>query len=226
MPRRWMADAKLRALFNSDLTYDEIAEVNERAEGWRPSRAAVMHKLEKVINPETLPLRRTPSRNLIPWKISAEHNQDRLRYMLQAEARRRAGKTLTSSDQNLTSMLHDLLFGRGKLMVVGYHPEVGFYLTERTDGDTDIIRSPRQAGALKKPVDYALRTLEDEELADFAAAEGLRPELLENAGRDRAADFLRRESGERPLHADLDTEDDPELDAVPPRTAPRRRRTG
>ena len=45
---RWMTATKLRALFTSGLTYDEIAEANERSEGWKPSRAAVKRKYEAM----------------------------------------------------------------------------------------------------------------------------------------------------------------------------------
>lgn len=144
MPRRWMADAKLRALFNSGLTYDEIAEINERSEGWRPSRSGVLRKYERM----GMPPRRQSNKDLIPWTISPEHNQDRLRYMLQAESRARRGGEVSETDRKLVSMLHDLLFGRGKLMVVGYHEQVGFYLTERADDDKDIIRAPKKSAEL------------------------------------------------------------------------------
>jgi hypothetical protein len=40
--------------------------------------------------------------------------------------------------------MHELLFGRGKLMVIGYHKDVGFYLAEREDEDEDIIRQPKR----------------------------------------------------------------------------------
>lgn len=146
MPRRWMATAKLRALFNAGLTYDEIAEINERSEGWRPSRSGVMRMYERM----GMPPRRNSNKGLVPWTIQPEHNQDRLRYMLQAESRSRLGGEISDTDRKLVSMLHDLLFGRGKLMVVGYHPKVGFYLTERTEDDRDIIREPRQPGATQE----------------------------------------------------------------------------
>jgi hypothetical protein len=61
--------------------------------------------------------------------------------MLQAESRARQGVELSDTDRKLTALLHERLFGRGKLMVVGYHPEVGFYLTPLTDDDEDIIRT-------------------------------------------------------------------------------------
>lgn len=136
---RWMPAHKFRALVNAGLTYDEIADINERSEGWRPGRSSVKYHLDTL----NLEPRRASHRGLLPWKIRPEHNDALLRHMLQAESRSRQGKELSETDRKLVSRLHELLFGRGKLMVVGYHPEVGFYTTERTDADEDIIRMPR-----------------------------------------------------------------------------------
>lgn len=132
----WMTSAKLRALFASGLTYDEIAEANERSEGWKPSRAAVKRKYEAL----GMPPRRASHRDLLPWKIRPEHSDSLIRHMLQAESRGRQHKPLTETDRKLTARLHELLFGRGTLMVVTYHPEVGFALVLREDSDEDIIR--------------------------------------------------------------------------------------
>ena len=134
----WMSTAKLRALFNAGLTYDEIAEANERSEGWRPTRAGVARKFERL----GFPPRNSSHSDLIPWKIAPAHNHDRFRYMLQAESRKRQGGELSESDRVLVSMLHDLLFGRGRFLVVGYDRKIGFYLTDRTDADDDIVRRP------------------------------------------------------------------------------------
>lgn len=134
-----MATAKLRALFSAGLTYDEIAEANERSEGWKPTRSGVAKKLERM----GFPPRHLSHIDLVPWDVRPEHNQERLRYMLQAESRKRQGAELSEPDLVLVSMLHDLLFGRGKLLVVGYHPDIGFYLADRSDEDADIIRAPR-----------------------------------------------------------------------------------
>lgn len=133
---RWMTEAKLRALFSAGLTYDEIAEANERSENWRPSRSAVMRKYEAM----GMPPRRASHRDLLPWRVKPEHNGSLLRHMLQAESRARAGENLSGTDRKLTARLHELLFGRGTLMVVTYHPEVGFALVLREDTDEDIVR--------------------------------------------------------------------------------------
>lgn len=134
-----MTKAKFRALVNAGLTYDEIAEANERAEGWRPSRSSVKYHLDML----NLEPRNLSHKNLIPWKVRPEHNNSELRHMLQAESRSRQGKELSATDRKLVSQLHDHLFGRGRLMVVTYHREVGFGLVPREDCDEDIIRCPR-----------------------------------------------------------------------------------
>lgn len=136
-----MTETKLRALFGAGLTYDEVAAANERSEGWRPSRSAVKRKYEAM----GMPARRASRKDLIPWRVKTEHNGALLRHMLDAESRARENGQLSASDRKLVARLHELLFGRGKLMVVGYHPEVGFYLTERLDTDEDIIRSLQPA---------------------------------------------------------------------------------
>jgi hypothetical protein len=134
-----MTSAKLRALFASGLTYDEIADANFRSEGWRPSRSGVKRKYEAM----GMPPRHASHRDLLPWKLNPEHADDLLRHMLQAESRSRQGKAISDTDRKLVARLHELLFGRGKLMVVGYHQDVGFFLIEREDSDENIIRAPR-----------------------------------------------------------------------------------
>jgi hypothetical protein len=135
---RWMSTSKLRALYRAGVSYDDIAVINERSEGWKPSRTAVMRKRDALGEPA----RRVLHGDLLPWRIRPEHNQDRIRYMLQAESRRRAGVKQSRSDRVLTQLLNDLIYGRGRFMVVGYSTELGFYLAERKDSDTDIIRRP------------------------------------------------------------------------------------
>lgn len=138
----WMSTAKLRALFNSGLTYEEIAEANERSTGWKPTRAGVAKKFERL----DFPARKLHHGDLLPWKLAEPHRKDRFRYMLEAEGRKRQGRDLSDSDLVLVSLLHDLLFGRGRFLVVGYDPSIGFYLTERLDSDSDIVRMPTPKG--------------------------------------------------------------------------------
>jgi hypothetical protein len=202
-----MTATKLRALFAAGLTYDEIAEANERSEGWKPSRAAVKRKYEAM----GMPPRRHSSSDLLPWRIRPEHNSSIFRRMLQAESRARQHQKVSVTDRKLISRLNELLFGRGKLMVVGYSPDIGFMLLEREDADEDIIRAPREHAPVVSDLE-------------------LTPEALENQGRDAEADGLRL-SGPievKFLEADPDELPEPEREDAPRTPArPRgRRRAG
>lgn len=142
-----MSTAKLRALFQAGRTYDEIAEANERSTGWRPTRGGVARKFERL----GFPPRHASNTDLLPWLktaggpgIAREHNKSRLYYMLLAESKSRRGEELSDSDRVLVGLLNDLLFGRGRFLVIGYDRKVGFYLTDRTDDDDDIIRRPQE----------------------------------------------------------------------------------
>jgi hypothetical protein len=130
-----MATAKLRALARAGKTLDEIAEINGRETGWIPDTSTVSKKLNAMGEEP-----RKHRGELIPWHIRPEHVESKLRYMLSAESRRREGRELRRQDQCAARALDDLLFGRGIQLVVGYDPALGFYLTDRTEQDTDIIR--------------------------------------------------------------------------------------
>lgn len=143
---RWPTATKLRALYNDGRTYDEIAQFVFRTErGWDkpPSRSGVKRYLDRLgFEP-----RKMNHSDLVPWRpLNPEHADHEFRHMLQAEGRRRAlkpGEEMSDTDRKLVSLLNDMLYGRGKLMVIGYDHKLGFYLTERTDEDDDIIRRPR-----------------------------------------------------------------------------------
>lgn len=186
-----MSTAKLRALFAAGRTYDEIAEANFRSEGWRPSRSGVKRKYEAM----GMPPRRPSNKELLPWQVKTEHNSHLFRHMLSAESRNRRREKLTETDRKLISRMNELLFGRGTPLVIGYAAECpdGFFLALRRDEDTDIIRAPDSASVLRMDVQAALRdAVSDRELATVALREKVRPEVLENAGRDSAADLLRQ----------------------------------
>lgn len=140
---RWMVHTKFKALWRAGKTLDEIAAANERIEGWKPSRSAVRKHADLL----ELGRRNVSHKELFPWKsIRPEHNSSELRHMLQAESRRRqlrTGEELSETDRKLVGLLDNYLFGRGKMMVVAYHPEVGFSLVPREDHDEDIVRRPR-----------------------------------------------------------------------------------
>jgi hypothetical protein len=133
------------ALFNQGLTYDEIAEAVYRGNGkvWRPTRPAVAKKFERL----GFPARNLSHGNLLPWKLSPEHRHHRLAYMLTAESKKRQGEELNDDEKTQVSLLLDLLFGRGRFLVVGYDRKIGFYLSDRTDKDEDIVRAPADTEA-------------------------------------------------------------------------------
>jgi hypothetical protein len=140
MPRRqWMRESKIVSLFRAGRTLEEIAEANERSEGWKPSRSAVSRKLERM-GLEGPP--RASHADLLPWKIAPRHNSDMFRRMLQAESRWRQGFTLSKNEEDARSLLNNFLWGRGAPLVVSYNRDIGFYLVRRVDADADIIRRP------------------------------------------------------------------------------------
>jgi hypothetical protein len=145
---RWMSAAKLRALYYADRTYDQIADANFRAEGWKPSRSAVLLKLQRM----NLPKRRAGHTELIPWNVRPEHGNALLRHMLQAESRRRQKRALSDTDRKLIARLEEMLFGRGTFMVVTYSQATGFALVMREDSDEDIIRQPENPEVLRKEI--------------------------------------------------------------------------
>lgn len=134
---------KLQTLADAGLDLAEIAAANERIHGWRPSTSAVSRKLRDL----DIAPRRMTQHDLVPWSIRPEHRKQRLRYMLQAESRRAAGREISDNDRRLISLLHDLLFGRGTFLVVTYHPAVGFCLIDWQAGD-NIIRRPAHVEAV------------------------------------------------------------------------------
>lgn len=136
----WMPEWKLRMAFADGLTYDEIAVMNERAEGWRPHRSVVKRKYEAL----GMPARHQSHTDLIPrGLVKPEHRDHIFRHMLEAESKQRKGKDLTAYDRKMLDRMHDLLYGRGQLMVIGYHPDIGWYTATREEGDEDIFRRPR-----------------------------------------------------------------------------------
>lgn len=80
---------------------------------------------------------------LIPWAVNPEHRHSHAVSMLRAEARRRAGKTLTPMmEQMLTAWLAGL---ERDGTVVHYAPDTaeGWWYVPRREGiDRDLIREP------------------------------------------------------------------------------------
>lgn len=130
----WTSTAQLRALAAAGKSHAEIAAANEAATGWRPSRAAVKRRLDRL----GMPPRRLSHRGLIPWQIAAEHNKAIERYMLQAESSRRQGKRLSATDRKLLRLLGERLAGPPP-QVITYDPAAGFAFVPREPADGDAI---------------------------------------------------------------------------------------
>jgi hypothetical protein len=83
--------------------------------------------------------------NLIPWAVKPEHRHSHAVSMLRAEARRRAGKTLTSHMEDMLNVWIDGLNRDGT--VVHYDPDTDagwWYVPRRKGVDTDLIRVPER----------------------------------------------------------------------------------
>jgi hypothetical protein len=132
----WIDGKRLRNLAESGYTLDEIASVNERETGWRPHRSVVSRKLRSM----GIERRVGSHKDLIPWRVRTEHYKSRWYYALLAESRRRGGDELSASQQrDLAPLDHAASLG----MVVGYDPEIGWFLADRREGvDTGVIRAP------------------------------------------------------------------------------------
>lgn len=82
--------------------------------------------------------------DLIPWAVKPEHRHAHAVSMLRAEARKRAGKTLTPL---MADMLEAWLNGLERdETVVHYDPDTneGWWYVPRLPSDTDIVRTPKQ----------------------------------------------------------------------------------
>jgi hypothetical protein len=143
---QWMPDTQLRALWDAGRTYDQIAEANHDTEGWRPSRAAVLRKLQRM----NVPKRNAAQPDLLPWRIAPQHGHHVFHDMLQAQSRRQQNQHLSEADRRLVNGLHKMLCGGPRSLVITYHPEVGFALVPRQDGDGVYIRPPHPGAPLKK----------------------------------------------------------------------------
>lgn len=144
----WMPERDLLAAANRGLTYDEIADLNYRKTGDRPTRFAIQKYLKRLgAEP-----RQVRTGELMPWKpIELKHYQSPVRYMLNALAVwREKGEEGSSHDtfkkvRELLEILDgsaDREYPRMRL-VVDYDPENGWCFRPREDTDEDVVRKPR-----------------------------------------------------------------------------------
>lgn len=92
-----------------------------------------------------IPTRIVRDEALVPWAVKPEHRHGHAVSMLRAEARRRAGKQLTSGVETMLDVWLRGLAEDGQ--VVHYAPETaeGWWYVPRREGiDRDLIREPEQ----------------------------------------------------------------------------------
>lgn len=184
-----VSDAALRSWHRSGMRLQDIRRKIEETTGWAPDISTISKWLRDMGEEP----RHRSRRGLLPWDIRPEHYNGRWRIMLQAAERRLADEELSVSDQKAVDLLDDILFGRGVQQVVGYHPEIGFYRVDATPEEIErgaIIRRPEETGKSASIESLDLNS-DDETLAAKAREFGIVPELLENVGRNHAADLLR-----------------------------------
>ncbi|MGW3323869.1 hypothetical protein [Streptomyces virginiae] len=82
--------------------------------------------------------------DLIPWFVQEEHRWAYPLAMLRAEARQRAGKTLSARDASRLASWNEMLSENDA--VVHYDPDTedGFHYIPRQPGDDDIIHRPAE----------------------------------------------------------------------------------
>ena len=182
-----ISDAALRSWARSGMRLKDIQRKIYETTGWSPDISTISKWL-KDMGEEP---RHKTRREFMPWDIRPEHKSSRFRIMLQAAERREKGLDLSETDTKALNLLDDMRMGRGTTLVVGYHPEVGFYLTDATDNEVKTGAIIRQSTEL----DFALSP---EELSEQAFNIGATPERLEDAGRSDAADLLRSKLNPRP----------------------------
>ncbi|MFF3006365.1 hypothetical protein ACFVTF_26590 [Kitasatospora sp. NPDC057940] len=90
-----------------------------------------------------LPRKISRDRDLIPWEVLEEHRWGYPVVMLRFEGRRREGRELSEYDAGRLDSWKQML-ENGNL-VVHYVPDTddGWFYVPRDEGDTDIIRVPR-----------------------------------------------------------------------------------
>ena len=183
-----ISDAALRSWARSGMRLKDIQRKIHETTGWSPDISTISKWL-KDMGEEP---RHKSRKEFMPWPdIQPEHKNSRFRIMLQAAERRDKGLPLSDTDTKAVNLLDDLRMGRGTPLVVGYHPEVGFYLADATEAEV-------QKGAIIRVPQKLNLDLSPEELAEQAFDLGVTPEQLEDAGRSPAADILRAKLEPRP----------------------------
>lgn len=142
----WMPERDLLRAAHQGLTLDEIAELNYKKTGDRPTRSGIS-KMLKRLGAEP---RQTFSGDLMPWKpIDMKHYQSPVRYMLHALSQwREKGEDSTPDTRRKVRELMEILDGSGETgyqrlrLVVDYDREKGWCFRPREETDEDVVRKP------------------------------------------------------------------------------------
>lgn len=134
-------NATLLGMVARGMTQQEIADATYEKTGTRVTRAAVSAALARAGAP---PMRSRYS-ELLPWRVRAEDDNHYALRMLRAEARLRAGGTLSDREYRRLTAWKAML--KENQIVVHYDPDVKnpprfFYVPARPGIDTDLIRTP------------------------------------------------------------------------------------
>jgi hypothetical protein len=143
----WMPESDLLKAAGRGLTYDEIADLNYRMTGDRPTRFAVQKYLRRLgAEP-----RQVRTGDLMPWRVQMKDYQNPVRYMLNALASSRAktaaGEMPTVDARKKVRELLEILDGNAdreypRLRLVVDYDDKGFCFRPRSDDDEDVVRMP------------------------------------------------------------------------------------
>lgn len=220
--RTWMDASEFRNLWLNGASIEEILDRNEKKYHVRFTRSAVSRHAESL----GLPPRHKYDREWLPWNVRPEYSKTRWRPMLLSADKERNGEPLTRADKNRINLLHDLISGRGAALVVGYHPEIGFYLTDRIDADevNVPIRTPEVETRRRLGIAGLDLAADDDTLAAQAFKLGIKPNQLEGLDRPHAVTLLEGLYHGSVENADVDVSQTQIHDTARP--ARSRRRTG
>lgn len=146
----WMPESELLKAARRGLTYDEIADLNFRLTGDRPTRFAVQKYLVRL-GAEPRQIR---TGDLMPWRVRMADYQSPVRYMLNALANYRKkvedGAEPSEDSRKKVRELLEILEGSPdrdypRLRLVVDYDAQGWCFRPRLDSDEDVVRMPKEA---------------------------------------------------------------------------------
>jgi hypothetical protein len=134
---KWMPDAELFRYYDDGVPLADIALLNERYTGWKPTKGTVQRRVIRRLGANP---RNYSHAELMPQPFNPAHSNSAIHNMLESESKRRQGAELTADDRANLKTLRDLLFHREHAFVICYDYHLGFYFLIKQDKDKDIIR--------------------------------------------------------------------------------------